>query len=90
MPTLLPRITVTETGDLAAALAAAAIEWPDDATSRSRLLLRLAFAGQAAILAAAEHGPAARRREAIDRTSGSLTGVYPPDARAVLRAEWPA
>jgi hypothetical protein len=33
---------------------------------------------------------AARRREAIRRTSGALTGVFEPDYLERLRDDWPA
>ena len=33
---------------------------------------------------------AARRREAIQRTSGALTGAYEPDYLERLRHDWPA
>jgi len=31
----------------------------------------------------------ARRRAAIERTAGALTGVYPPGNLAQLRNDWP-
>jgi hypothetical protein len=33
--------------------------------------------------------PAVRRRAAVRRTSGALTGVYPRDYLDLLRDEWP-
>ena len=88
MPTTKPRHTLTETDELAAALDAAARRWPEDAESRSRLLLRLVQAGGRAISEERDR-ELARRRSAIERTAGALTGVYPPDYLARLRNDWP-
>jgi hypothetical protein len=87
MPTSRPRHTLTETDELAAALDAAARRWPDDAASRSRLLLRLVEAGARAIDEEHRH---ARRRAAVDRTHGQFRGVYGPGYLERLRDEWPA
>jgi hypothetical protein len=89
MPTTKPRHTVTETEDLAAALDAAARRWPEDAGSRTRLLLRLVEAGEQTINR--EHElDLARRRAAVERTAGALTGVYARGSLEELRDEWPA
>jgi hypothetical protein len=89
MPTTKPRHTVTETEDLAAALDAAARRWPEDAGSRTRLLLRLVEAGERTINR--EHElDLARRRAAVERTAGALTGVYARGSLEELRDEWPA
>jgi hypothetical protein len=89
MPTTKPRHTVTETADLAAALDAAARRWPEDAGSRTRLLLRLVEAGEQTINR--EHElDLARRRAAVERTAGALTGVYARGSLEELRDEWPA
>lgn len=88
MPTTKPRHTLTETDELAAALDEAAHRWPEDAGSRSRLLLRLVEAGQRAISEEREQ-ERARRRTAVERTAGALTGVYPPGYLERLRYEWP-
>jgi hypothetical protein len=88
VPTTRPRYTLTETDELAAALDEAAKRWPEDAGSRSRLLLRLVKAGQGAL--EMELGrERERRRAAVEHTAGVLTGVYPPDYLEQLRSEWP-
>jgi hypothetical protein len=79
---------ITETDELAAALDAAAARWPDVA-SRRELLLRLVEQGRQVI----EQDRAEelqRRRAAIRRTSGALTGAYEPDYLDHLRDDWPA
>ena len=89
MPTTRPRHTLTETDELAAALDAAARRWPEDAGSRSRLLLRLVEAGERAISDERERRRA-RRRAAVERTHGQFRGVYGPGYLDGLRDEWPA
>jgi hypothetical protein len=49
----------------------------------------LAFEGQAALQRDRNTGLGDRRREAITRTSGQLSGVYPHGVLADLRADWP-
>lgn len=71
------------------ALDEAARHWPEHRSARSQLLLRLLEEGYHA-LAEARAERAARRRAAIQRTSGALTGVYREDELARLRDEWPA
>ncbi|HLI59363.1 MAG TPA: hypothetical protein VKV21_06820 [Solirubrobacteraceae bacterium] len=88
MPTTRPRHTLTETDELAAALDAAARRWPQDAGSRTRLLLRLVEAGQRAIDADRER-ERARRRAAVDRTHGQFSGIYGTGYLDRLRGEWP-
>lgn len=88
MPTTKPRHTLTETAELATALDEAARRWPEDARSRSRLLLRLVEAGQRAISQEGER-ERVRRRAVVKRTAGALTGVYPPGYLERLRNEWP-
>ena len=84
MPTTKPRYMLTDTGELGDLLDAAERHWPD-VSDRKALLLRLAAAGAEAIAAEAE-----KRREEIDATAGSLTGVYEPGELERLREEWPA
>jgi hypothetical protein len=87
MPTIRPRLTITETDDVAAALDAAATRWPE-VRSRRELLLRLVAQGRAVIDEAREEN-ATRRREAIRRTSGALTGAYERGYVERLRDDWP-
>ena len=79
---------VTETEAVAEALDDAARHWPEDASARSRLLLRLVDAGHRAVRAENDE-ETARRVAAVRRTSGALTGVYRPDELGRLRDDWP-
>jgi hypothetical protein len=88
VPTTRPRLTITETDDLAAALDAAAARWPD-VGSRRELLLRLVEQGRG-VIERERDAAAERRRDAIRRTSGALTGVYEPGYLERLRDDWPA
>ncbi len=88
MPTTRPRHTLTETDQLSAALEAAGRRWPEDAHSRSRLLLRLVQAGQRSIDEERD-GARARRRAAVQRTHGQFRGLYGPGYLERLRDEWP-
>lgn len=88
MPTTRPRLTLTETDELAEALDTAAARWPD-VRSRRELLLRLVKEGRDVI--AHEHAAeVAARREAILRASGALTGAFEPGYLERLREDWPA
>ena len=89
MPTTKPLHAITETGEVAAALAAAARRWPADAGRPSRLLSRLIETGRRSIEAEAAL-EVAERRGAVRRASGALTGVYSADEADALRDEWPA
>lgn len=82
MPTARPRHQVVETDELAAALDAASLLWPD--LSRPELLVELALTGHRALLGRRE-----ARLAAVYRHSGSLTGVYEADYIQQLRADWP-
>lgn len=86
MPTTRPRHFVTETDDLAAALDAAALRWPE--LSRPQLLVRLALEGDRATQQANEERRS-RRLAAVRQHSGILTGAYGPDYLRKLREEWP-
>jgi len=86
VPTTRPRHFVTETDDLSPALDAAAHRWPD--LSRPQLLVRLALEGhRAAQQAQSERRH--RRRAAVRKHSGVLTGTYGPDYLRRLHEEWP-
>jgi hypothetical protein len=88
MPTTRPRLTITETDELADALDAAAARWPE-VHSRRELLLRLVEQGREVL--DRERGEAtARRRSGVRRTSGALTGAYEPGYLEHLRDDWPA
>jgi hypothetical protein len=87
MPTTRPRLTITETDELADALDAAAARWPE-VHSRRELLLRLGEQGREGL--DRERGEAtARRRNGVRRTSGALTGAYEPGYLEHLRDDWP-
>ena len=88
MPTTRPRLTITETDDVAEALDAAAERWPE-VRSRQQLLLRLVEQGRTALARDLEQ-QTERKRDAIRRTSGALTGVYEDDYLERLRDDWPA
>jgi hypothetical protein len=87
MPTERPRLTITETDEVAEAIAVAATHWPQ-VRSRRELLLRLVEQGRQVI----ERDGAEeveRRRQAIRQTSGALTGAYEPGYLERLRDDWP-
>ena len=88
MPTTRPRLMITETDEVAEALDAAAARWPE-VDSRRELLLRLVEQGRNAI-EREQTDEAERRRAAIRRTSGALTGAYEPGYLERLRDDWPA
>lgn len=79
---------ITETDEVAAALADAAERWPDDRGAPAKLLLHLVAEGRAVV---------ARQRDrrvehdlaAIDEVSGALTGTYGPGYLEELRRDWP-
>jgi hypothetical protein len=88
MPTERPRLTITETDAVAEAIDLAAERWPET-PSRRELLLRLVEQGRSVIERERDE-QVERRREAIRRTSGALTGVYESDYLERLRDDWPA
>jgi len=88
MPTARRRHAITETDEIAAALAMARDVWPDLADKPGALLLRLILTGRNSLV----HDFAATdkaRRQAIDATSGALAGVFGPSYLADLREDWP-
>ena len=89
MPTSHPRHTVTETSDVANALDDAARHWPEQASRRGQLLLRLVKEGHRA-LEREDAETQSDRRAAVERTAGALTGAYPPDYLKRLRDDWPS
>lgn len=89
MPTARARYTLTETDEVAHALATAAKRWPEDQERPARLLLRLVRAGEEA-LSDEEARRVTERRRTVRETSGIITV---PDMAAhleKLRDEWPA
>jgi hypothetical protein len=88
MPTTRPRLTITETDEVAAALDAAAARWPA-VQSRRELLLLLVEEGRE-VIDRSRGDELARRRDAVRRTSGALTGAYEPGDLERLRDDWPA
>ena len=78
---------ITETDEVAEALHAAAARWPEIG-SRRELLLRLVAQGRRAI-EREQAEETERRRAAIRRTSGALTGAYEPGYLDRLRDDWP-
>jgi metal-responsive CopG/Arc/MetJ family transcriptional regulator len=82
MPTARPRHVLTETDDLAAAIDAAATQYPGE--TRSELLRRLVRLGATAINQKQDR----HRRNVIAR-AGRHPGMYPPGYLEGLRSEWP-
>ena len=89
MPTARPRYPITETAEIAVALEVAAARWPEDRDKPRLLLLHLIAEGMAAVRAADEER-VAERRAAVERSSGSATGLFEDGYLEQLRSEWPA
>jgi hypothetical protein len=88
MPTSRPRLTITETDEVAAALDVAATRWPE-VDSRRELLLRLVEQGRS-VIERDRVETVERRRQAILQTSGALTGDFEPGYLERLRDDWPS
>lgn len=84
MPTIRPRYTLTDTGELREQLDEAQRRWPA-VSDRKELLLRLTAAGREAI-----RREGRERSAAIQETAGVLTGVFRSDELERLREDWPA
>jgi hypothetical protein len=89
MPTTRPRHIITESDEVTRALDAAAARWPEDASSRARLLLRLVRAGHDH-LASVENSAVEARLAAVVKHQGELTGMFPEGYLENLRDDWPA
>jgi len=83
MSTTLLRHSITETPDIAQAIDAGQALWPD--ATRAEVMRQLIVLGADA----ARHNLVARSA-VVDAWAGFLPGVYPPDAAATLKDEWPA
>lgn len=88
MPTTRHRYTITETDEVARALAEAAREWPEESRAPGRLLAHLVEEGRRALAARREKALAADRA-AVEQVSGTLTGLYPAGYLTQLREDWP-
>lgn len=89
MPTTRPRHVITESDTVVQALDDAAVRWPADRGNRSKLLRHLLEEGHRAVLTARE-AAAYEQRQAVERTSGALTGLYGEGYLDALRKDWPA
>ncbi|MHB1525935.1 MAG: hypothetical protein ACYCZN_06620 [Candidatus Dormibacteria bacterium] len=86
MPTTRQRHQITETPAVAHAIDVAARHWPDE--PRSKLLLRLVDAGSA-VLALTEDSASAKRRDAVEASSGKYPDAFGRDYLTELRRDWP-
>ena len=86
MPTTRPRHQITETPAIAHALNLAARRWPGE--PRSKLLLRLLYAGSIA-LEQGQDETIRNRQAAIDASSGKYADAFSGDYLAELRQDWP-
>ncbi|MGI8729791.1 MAG: hypothetical protein ACR2LK_07330 [Solirubrobacteraceae bacterium] len=86
MPTTRPRHSITETDDLARALDDAAKRWPGE--RRAWLLVRLVQEGHQ-VVQAHQADATKRRRAAVLRTRGAVSGAYDDGYLRRLRDDWP-
>ena len=86
MPTARPRHQITETPAVARAIDKAARRWPDE--PRSKLLLRLVDAGEAA-LEQVEDLAVRQRQDSINASSGKYADAFGEHYLAELRRDWP-
>jgi len=89
MPTTRQRHVITETEDVAAALADAAKAWPEAKGNANTLIRHLIEVGRRALLDQ-ESAVIERRLADFDQVVGSLPGLYEPGYLAQLREDWPA
>jgi hypothetical protein len=80
---------VTETDEVAAALDIAAERWPEEAGSRTRLLLRLVQVGRQHVVEE-QRSAVGARLVALLQLHGSLSACYPQGYLDQLREDWPA
>jgi phage-related minor tail protein len=80
---------ITETDDVAAALADAAQAWPDARNNKNALLKLLLQAGHQS-LRHEDQTSRVERLAALDAAAGALTGLYEADYLQQLRQDWPA
>jgi len=88
MPTTRRRHLITETEQVAQALDDAAKRWPAEKGNRAKLLLHLVEEGHRAVIGQQDRS-LQKRRDAVARTSGALTGVYGEGYLGELREDWP-
>ena len=82
MSTQLPRHSITETPDIAAAIDEGCYAMPD--ASRAEVARFLIAPGADVVRADRE-----ARIAAVERWAGAFTGTFPPDAAQALKGEWP-
>lgn len=88
MPTSRPRYMITESDELAVALERAAKLWPELAQERTALLRKIVDLGVEDLDNRA-NAKMEKRKQAILKVAGSLSGVWPENWRNQLRDEWP-